>query len=94
MHSLCARRLSGGAYLQVVAAVTEQMAVLNTNVRYLHSNLVQHAEALAASMPGPLEVSWPQILRVCCTAEPGLWVLVNQHVIPAFTRIIFTLKWS
>ena len=73
--------------------MTEQMAVLNTNVRYLHSNLVQHAEALAASMPDPLEVSWPHILRACCTAERGFWVLVNQRVTPAFTRIIFTLEW-
>ena len=41
---------------QVTAAVAKQMAILNTNARYLHGNLVSHAEALTASMPDPLEV--------------------------------------
>lgn len=42
--------------LQVVKAVANQLSKLNTNARYLHSNLVQHAEMIADTMPDPLEV--------------------------------------
>ena len=43
--------------MQVVKAVSQQLGTLNTNARYLHNNLVMHAEMLAATMPDPLEVS-------------------------------------
>ena len=39
--------------------MADQVAVLNTNVRYLHGNLVSHAEALVASMPEPLQARRP-----------------------------------
>src|SRR5437588_8027371 len=32
------------------------MAVLNTNTRYLHENLLRYAERLAATLPDPLSV--------------------------------------
>ena len=41
---------------QVVRAVSRQLDTLNTNARYLHENLSNHAEMLAATMPDPLEV--------------------------------------
>jgi 4-aminobutyrate aminotransferase-like enzyme len=40
----------------VVKAGQEQMAILNTNTRYLHENLVLYAERLCATLPHPLRV--------------------------------------
>jgi len=41
---------------QVVAAVQRQAAVLNTNTRYLHENIVRYAERLCSTLPKPLRV--------------------------------------
>ncbi|MCJ7817610.1 MAG: aminotransferase class III-fold pyridoxal phosphate-dependent enzyme, partial [Candidatus Thorarchaeota archaeon] len=40
----------------VVDALARQAAVLNTNTRYLHENLVKYAQRLSAKMPGDLKV--------------------------------------
>jgi 4-aminobutyrate aminotransferase-like enzyme len=41
---------------RVVAALTRQARVLNTNTTYLHENLVRYAERLCDKMPDPLSV--------------------------------------
>src|SRR4030095_10832927 len=41
---------------RVVRAGTEQMAILNTNTRYLHEYLVEYTERLIAKLPDPLRV--------------------------------------
>ena len=46
----------GHSHPRVVRAAQRQMAVLNTNTRYLHDNLVRYAERLTATMPDPLRV--------------------------------------
>ena len=46
----------GHAHPRVVAAAAEQMAVLNTNTRYLHPTIVAYAERLTALLPDPLSV--------------------------------------
>jgi 4-aminobutyrate aminotransferase-like enzyme len=46
----------GHNHPHVVRAGQRQMAVLNTNTRYLHPNLVRYAERLTATMPAPLSV--------------------------------------
>ena len=46
----------GHCHPQVVAAGQQQMALLNTNTRYLHDNLVNYAEQLLATMPDELSV--------------------------------------
>ena len=46
----------GHSHPRVVAASHRQMAVLNTNTRYLHDNLVEYAERLCATLPDPLSV--------------------------------------
>jgi 4-aminobutyrate aminotransferase-like enzyme/Ser/Thr protein kinase RdoA (MazF antagonist) len=48
----------GHANPRVVAAVARQMAVLNTNTRYLHSNILRFADALRAHLPAPLSVCY------------------------------------
>ncbi|MFW9844757.1 MAG: aminotransferase class III-fold pyridoxal phosphate-dependent enzyme, partial [Candidatus Thorarchaeota archaeon] len=40
----------------VVEALSKQAAVLNTNTRYLHENLVKYATRLSSKMPGDLSV--------------------------------------
>ncbi len=46
----------GHSHPRVVAALAGQAALLNTNTRYLHPNIVQYAERLLATMPEPLDV--------------------------------------
>jgi 4-aminobutyrate aminotransferase-like enzyme/Ser/Thr protein kinase RdoA (MazF antagonist) len=46
----------GHCHPRVVRAGQGQMAVLNTNTRYLHDNLVRYAERLCATLPEPLSV--------------------------------------
>ena len=46
----------GHCHPRVVEAGRRQMAVLNTNTRYLHERLVQYAERLSATLPEPLRV--------------------------------------
>jgi 4-aminobutyrate aminotransferase-like enzyme len=46
----------GHCHPRVVEAAGRQMALLNTNTRYLHENIVTYAQRLSATLPGPLEV--------------------------------------
>src|SRR2546421_96883 len=46
----------GHSHPLVVRAVSEQMAILNTNTRYLHEHLIEYTERLTATLPEPLSV--------------------------------------
>ncbi|HLI05113.1 MAG TPA: aminotransferase class III-fold pyridoxal phosphate-dependent enzyme [Ktedonobacteraceae bacterium] len=48
----------GHCHPRVVRAGQEQMAVLNTNTRYLHEYLVEYAERLCSTLPEPLSVCY------------------------------------
>ncbi len=48
----------GHCHPNVVRAAQEQMAVLNTNTRYLHEKLVRYSERLCATLPEPLRVCY------------------------------------
>jgi 4-aminobutyrate aminotransferase-like enzyme/Ser/Thr protein kinase RdoA (MazF antagonist) len=48
----------GHSHPRVVAAGARQMAVLNTNTRYLHPNLVRYARRLVETLPAPLRVCY------------------------------------
>jgi 4-aminobutyrate aminotransferase-like enzyme/Ser/Thr protein kinase RdoA (MazF antagonist) len=50
--------LVGHSHPRVVRAAQEQLAVLNTNTRYLHDNVNRYAERLARYMPEPLRVCY------------------------------------
>ena len=50
--------LVGHGHPRVVQAVRAQVALLNTNTRYLHENLTRYAERLTALMPAPLRVAF------------------------------------
>jgi len=55
----------GHCHPRVVAAGQAQMAVLNTNTRYLHENLARYTERLCAMLPEPLRVCF----LVCSGSE-------------------------
>jgi 4-aminobutyrate aminotransferase-like enzyme/Ser/Thr protein kinase RdoA (MazF antagonist) len=55
----------GHNHPRVVEAVSRQLAVLNTNTRYLHEALVTYADRLCALMPPPLSVCY----LVCSGSE-------------------------
>ena len=46
----------GHCHPHVVAAGQRQMAVLNTNTRYLHDSIITYAQRLCATLPEPLSV--------------------------------------
>ncbi len=46
----------GHSHPRIVRAAQDQMALLNTNTRYLHDTIVDYAEALTATLPAPLSV--------------------------------------
>jgi len=50
--------LVGHSHPCVVAAVQQQLALLNTNTRYLHDNILRYAERLTALLPPPLKVCY------------------------------------
>ena len=47
----------GHAHPEVVEAIARQAAVLNTNTRYLHDNIVNYAQRLTATLPEGLTVA-------------------------------------
>jgi 4-aminobutyrate aminotransferase-like enzyme/Ser/Thr protein kinase RdoA (MazF antagonist) len=48
--------LVGHSHPKVVAAVQKQLALLNTNTRYLHDNITRYAERLTQLLPSPLKI--------------------------------------
>ncbi len=48
----------GHSHPRVVEAVQRQIALLNTNTRYLHDNVLRYAERLTALLPSPLSVCY------------------------------------
>src|SRR5258706_1661996 len=50
--------LVGHSHPRVVRAAQEQLALLNTNTRYLHDNVLRYAERLTELLPPPLRVCY------------------------------------
>jgi 4-aminobutyrate aminotransferase-like enzyme/Ser/Thr protein kinase RdoA (MazF antagonist) len=46
----------GHSHPRVVRAASEQMAILNTNTRYLHETIIEYSQRLTALLPDPLSV--------------------------------------
>jgi len=74
----------GHSHPRVVQAAQAQLALLNTNTRYLHDNLTRYAERLTALMPDPLSVCF--ILNSASEANELALRLArtftgNQHMI-------------
>ena len=50
--------LVGHSHPRVVQAAQEQLALLNTNTRYLHDAINRYAQRLTALLPEPLKVCY------------------------------------
>ncbi|HML17713.1 MAG TPA: aminotransferase class III-fold pyridoxal phosphate-dependent enzyme [Bryobacteraceae bacterium] len=70
--------LVGHSHPRVVEAVERQIALLNTNTRYLHDNVVQYAARLTALMPDPLRVCY--FLNSASEANELALRLARAHV--------------
>jgi 4-aminobutyrate aminotransferase-like enzyme/Ser/Thr protein kinase RdoA (MazF antagonist) len=69
--------LVGHSHPRVVRAAQAQLALLNTNTRYLHENLVRYAERLTRLLPEPLRVVY--ILNSGSEANELALRLVRTH---------------
>jgi 4-aminobutyrate aminotransferase-like enzyme/Ser/Thr protein kinase RdoA (MazF antagonist) len=65
----------GHNHPHVVQAGQRQMAVLNTNTRYLHEGIVRYADRLCATLPEPLSV----VYFVCSGSEANELALRLAH---------------
>ncbi|MCZ6915563.1 MAG: aminotransferase class III-fold pyridoxal phosphate-dependent enzyme [Gemmatimonadetes bacterium] len=65
----------GHCHPRVVKAAQEQIAVLNTNTRYLHDHIVSYAERLSGLFPDPLQVCF----FVCSGSEANELALRLAH---------------
>ena len=74
----------GHCHPGVVEAAQQQIAILNTNTRYLHENLVTYAERLCATFPDPLSVCF----FVCSGSEANELALRLAHTHTRRTDII------
>ncbi len=74
----------GHGHPAVVQAAHQQMAVLNTNTRYLHDHIVEYAERLCATLPEPLRVCY----FVCSGSEANELALRMARTHTRATNVI------
>ncbi|KFI29261.1 aspartate aminotransferase family protein [Haematobacter massiliensis] len=76
----------GHCHPNVVAALAEQAAALNTHTRYLHDNVVDYAERLVATFPAPLS----QVMFTCTGSEANDLALRVARSVTGAQGIIVT----
>ena len=91
----------GHQHPRVVAAAQEQMALLNTNTRYLHETVLEYAEALTATLPEPLSVCFfvnsgseanELALRLAAAYTGGSDILVIDHAYHGHTSALIDIS--
>jgi 4-aminobutyrate aminotransferase-like enzyme len=89
--------LVGHSHPRVVRAAQEQLALLNTNTRYLHDTILRYAERLTRHLPEPLRVSFfvnsgseanELALRLARAATGGEDVIVLEHAYHGHTTTL------
>jgi len=89
--------LVGHGHPRVVRAVQEQLALLNTNTRYLHELVVRYARRLTRLLPEPLRVCYfvnsgseanELALRLARAATGGHDVIVLEHAYHGHTTTL------
>jgi 4-aminobutyrate aminotransferase-like enzyme len=76
----------GHAHPRVVAAVANQTAQINTHTRYLHENVVELAERLAASLAGDLSTCY----FVCTGTEANDLAVQIARVVTGHQGVVVT----
>jgi 4-aminobutyrate aminotransferase-like enzyme/Ser/Thr protein kinase RdoA (MazF antagonist) len=93
--------LVGHSHPRVVPAAQEQLALLNTNTRYLHDNILRYAERLTALMPNPLQVCYfvnsgseanELALRLARTYTRSEDVIVLEHAYHGHTNTLIDIS--
>jgi 4-aminobutyrate aminotransferase-like enzyme/Ser/Thr protein kinase RdoA (MazF antagonist) len=93
--------LVGHSHPRVVRAAQEQLALLNTNTRYLHENILRYAERLTALMPKLLQVCFfvnsgseanELALRLACTYTRSEDVIVLGHAYHGHTNALIDIS--
>jgi 4-aminobutyrate aminotransferase-like enzyme len=76
----------GHCHPHVVAAVTRQMATLNTHTRYLHRGIVDYSERLLATMPAAVD----QVMYACTGSEANDLALRVAEMRTGATGVVVT----
>jgi len=76
----------GHCHPHVVAAVSRQLATLNTHTRYLHDGIVDYSERLLATMPDEIE----QVMYACTGSEVNDLALRVAEMHTGATGVIIT----
>lgn len=93
--------LVGHSHPRVVQAAQQQLALLNTNTRYLHDNAVRYAERLTALMPEPLQVCYflnsaseanELALRMARTYTHRYDIIVLEHAYHGHTNTLIDIS--
>lgn len=93
--------LVGHSHPRVEHAVQQQMALLNTNTRYLHENMVAYGERLSALMPAALSVCFivnsgseanELALRLARTYTQRTDVVVLEHAYHGHTNTLIDIS--
>jgi 4-aminobutyrate aminotransferase-like enzyme/Ser/Thr protein kinase RdoA (MazF antagonist) len=93
--------LVGHSHPRVVRAIQEQIALLNTNTRYLHDHVVRYAERLTALLPEPLRVCYflnsgseanELALRLARTHTAREEVIVLEHAYHGHTNTLIDIS--
>ncbi len=91
----------GHCHPAVVAALHEQAARLNTHTRYLHENVIELSENIAAKMPGDLSVCLfvctgteanDLATRIARTVTGNEGMLVSEYSYHGNSTLVYTLS--
>lgn len=91
----------GHCHPDVVAALAGQAATLNTNTRYLHENIVELSEKIAAKMPGDLGVCMfvctgteanDLATRIARAVTGNYGMLVSEYGYHGNSTLVYTLS--
>jgi len=79
----------GHANPEIVETMARQAAILNTNTRYLHDNIIAYAEALTATLPAKLKVA-----AFCCTGSEANDLALRMARNHTKAKDVITLDWA
>ncbi len=91
----------GHCHPDVVAALAEQAATLNTHTRYLHENVIELSERIAEKMPGDLSVCMfvctgteanDLATRIARTITGREGMLVSEYSYHGNSTLVYTLS--
>ena len=74
---------------EIVETAARQAAILNTNTRYLHDNIIAYAEALTATLPDKLKVA-----AFCCTGSEANDLALRMARNHTNARDVIALDWA